>query len=275
MKINQIVSENAIVEGINHPALRGWDEMDANQKRAALNKAGYGDSLPTGSLSSVWLDNFLHQQKLDAQEKEHDLNIGVDERRELQRKADELREIKRQQLRKERLEDEELAYVRAKDKAEREAEMEKIKRKYEHDLTVIDKEHRNNMEAIKTGNAHEINKMDKEHQHEKEMFDREAAEKDKDRVKAEPQKPQQPVEPPEPEEEPVQRPRPQGPTPWHTSQQVGYTPTKPNKPQKDDSDVIDVVARPVKDKDEPQGTLQLGYTKESIDRIIQLAGIKK
>ena len=63
--------------------------------------------------------------------------------------------------------------------------MEKIKRKFQHDLEVINTEHKNNMEAIRTGNAHDIEKMNKEHGHEKEMFDKEAGEKDKDRKERE------------------------------------------------------------------------------------------
>ena len=79
--------------------------------------------------------NYLEKQK---QDREYELNIGTEGRAELKRKADELAELKRQQLRKERIEDEKLAYDRAKDKAEREAEMEKIKRKYEHELKLPD-----------------------------------------------------------------------------------------------------------------------------------------
>ena len=290
MKIKQIVYENTenlrdseLKEYTSNSAMAGLDpDFDRMLLRREARRMG------------MTVDEYLHYLKKQEQDREHELSIGTAGRAELKAKADELAEIKRQQLRKERLQDEELAYSRAKDKAEREAEMEKIKRKYEHELKVIDKEHSNNMEAIRTGNAHEIDKMEREHRHEKEMFDKEAAERDKDRVKPEPQKPQQaqkppkPPKPPEPEEEPEvdnydsetgeplrpQLQRPQKPTQWHTSQQVGYTPTKPQKPN--DDDVIDVVAKPPKDKkDDKPSTPQLGYTKESIDRIIKLAGIKK
>jgi hypothetical protein len=126
-------------------------------------------------------DAYAHQEKMRQQDREHDLNIGSEGRAELKAKADELAEIKRQQLRKEALEDAELAFQRAETRAQREAEMEKIKRQFQHDLDMINTQHKHNMEAIRTGNAHEINKMDKEHQQEKDMFDRQSKEKDKDR----------------------------------------------------------------------------------------------
>jgi len=187
--------------------------------------------------------NYLEKQK---QDQDHELNIGSAGRAELKQKADELAEIKREKLRNERLHDEETAFQRAETGQQRKDEMQKIADKYKHDLTVIDKEHRNNMEAIRTGNSHETNKMSMEFQHEKEMWDRNNPQ----------QKPQSNFEKPipEPEQEPEDNRgnkfnqdtgepiRPQS-NQWHTSQQVGYNPTKPSK--KDD-DVIDVEPKPPK-----------------------------
>lgn len=113
-----------------------------------------------------------HQQRIRQQDREHELAIGSQGRAELKAKAEELAELKRQQRRKEALEDAELAFQRAETVAQRQAEMEKIKRQYQHDLDVINTNHRSNMEAIRTGNKHELDKMEKEHQHEKDMFDR-------------------------------------------------------------------------------------------------------
>jgi hypothetical protein len=131
------------------------------------------------------VDDYVHYLKKKKQDQEYEIEIGPEKRAELKAKADELAEMRRQQLRKEALENAELAFQRAETVAQREAEMEKIKRKFEHDLNVINTEHRNNMEAIKTGNKHDLDKMDKEHGHEKTMFDKEAGERDKDRQERE------------------------------------------------------------------------------------------
>ena len=189
--------------------------------------------------------NYLEKQK---QDQDHELNIGSAGRAELKQKADELAEIKREKLRNERLHDEEVAFQRAKTVQQRKDEMQKIADKYRHDLTVIDKEHRNNMEAIRTGNSHETNKMSMEFQHEKEMWDRNNSQ----------QKPQSNFEKPipEPEQEPEDNQgnnfdqdtgatlRPQS-NQWHTNQQVGYKPTKPTKPSNND-DIVDVEPKPNK-----------------------------
>lgn len=117
-------------------------------------------------------EGYKHQQRIRQQDREHELAIGSQGRAELKAKAQELAELKRQQRRKEALEDAELAFQRAETVAQRQAEMEKIKRQYQHDLDVIDRNHRSNMEAVRTGNKHELDKMEKEHQHEKDMWDR-------------------------------------------------------------------------------------------------------
>jgi len=195
--------------------------------------------------------NYLEKQK---QDQDHELNIGSTGRAELKQKADELAEIKREKLRSERLHDEQVAFQRAETVQQRKDEMQKIAEKYKHDLTVIDKEHRNNMEAIRTGNSHETNKMSMEFQHEKEMWDR-------NNPQQKPQfNPEKPI--PKPEQEPnndnfdqdtgeplkpgFTRPqqRPQQSNQWHTSQQVGYKPTKPTKPN--NNDIVDIEPKPNK-----------------------------
>jgi len=113
---------------------------------------------------------YQHQQDIRQQDREYERAIGTEARADLKQKADELAEIKRQQLRAEALEDAELAFQRAETRAEREAVMEKIKREYQHELDVINTNHRANMEAIRTGNDHEIRKMEREHGHEKDMW---------------------------------------------------------------------------------------------------------
>ena len=157
-----------------------------------------------------------HSSDLTSQDREHELTIGSAGRAEMIRKADELAEMKRVTLRNERLQDEEVAFQRAETIQQRKDEMKKIADKYQHDLTVIDKEHRNNMESIRTGNNHEINKIDKEHAEARREREHSSGESDKDRAERErereqnrpkPEKPK-PVEMPEPEEEPRPRPSP-------------------------------------------------------------------
>lgn len=196
--------------------------------------------------------NYLEKQK---QDQEHELNIGSAGRAELKQKADELAEIKREKLRNERLADEEVAFQRAETVQQRKDEMQKIADKYKQDLTVIDKEHRNNMESIRTGNNHEINKIDKDHAEARREREHSSSESDKDRAERErereqnrpkPEKPK-PVEMPEPEEEP--RPRPSKPTyqQYNAPAQAGLSNTKPPKPSKyDNDDVTDVEPIPNK-----------------------------
>ena len=196
-------------------------------------------------MSVAQYKQYLEKQK---QDQDYELNIGSAGRAELKQKADALAEIKREKLRNERLHDEETAFQRAETVQQRKDEMQKIADKYKHDLTVIDKEHRNNMEAIRTGNSHETNKMSMEFQHEKEMWDR-------NNPQQKPQfNPENPI--PEPEQEPEDNRgnnfdqdtgatlRPQS-NQWHTSQQVGYKPTKPTKPSNND-DIVDVDPKPNK-----------------------------
>ena len=188
----------------NNSAMAGQDpDFDKMLLRRDARKAGMS------------VDDYIQYLNKKKQDQEYELEIGPEKRAELKAKADELAEIRRQQLRKEALEDAELAFQRAETIAQRQAEMEKIKRKFEHELAVINTEHKNNMEAIKTGNKHDLDKMDKEHRQEKDMFDKEAGERDKDRAERERErqqnKPQQPAndfkmpEPEMPEEEPADK----------------------------------------------------------------------
>lgn len=121
-----------------------------------------------------------HSSDLISQDRENELNIGSEGRSELKRKADELAEIKREKLRNERLHDEEVAFQRAETVQQREDEMKKIADQYKHELTVIDKEHRNNMEAIRTNNTFELDKLDKEYNDNQRERDFKSSESDKE-----------------------------------------------------------------------------------------------
>jgi hypothetical protein len=167
------IVQSAIVSGDRSQ----FDMLDPWDKKDALKAAGL---ITVSDLYSYGKDSDLSDRRLQKaiiqrQQDQYDVEIGPEKRNELNRKADELVELRRQQLRKEALQDAESAFTRAETVAQRQAEMEKIKRKFEHDLSVINTEHKNNMEAIRTGNSHEINKMDKEHNHEKAQWNREDA----------------------------------------------------------------------------------------------------
>ncbi len=172
-KILRKIVQSAIVSGDRSQ----FDMMDPSDKTDALRAAGLitADNLYSYRRDSDLSDRRLQQAIIQRQQDQYDVEIGPEKRNELNRKADELVELRRQQLRKEALQDAESAFTRAETVAQRQAEMEKIKRKFEHDLSVINTEHKNNMEAIRTGNSHEINKMDKEHNQEKAQWNREDA----------------------------------------------------------------------------------------------------
>ena len=125
-------------------------------------------------------DEYTHYLAKQKQDREHELNIGSEGRGELKRKADELAEIKREKLRQEKLHDEEVAFQRAETIQQRKDEMQKISDRYKHDLTVIDKEHRNNMEAIRTNNTFELDKLDKEYNDNQRERDFKSGESDKE-----------------------------------------------------------------------------------------------
>lgn len=125
-------------------------------------------------------DQYTHYLAKQKQDREHELNIGSEGRSELKRKADELAEIKREKLRQEKLHDEEVAFQRAETIQQRQDEMKKIADQYKHELTVIDKEHRNNMEAIRTNNTFELDKLDKEYNDNQRERDFKSGESDKE-----------------------------------------------------------------------------------------------
>jgi hypothetical protein len=246
-----ILKDQRLGEGVNHPALQGWDLMSVREKRDALVAAGLAHSRGGTPMTSIALDDFLHAAKLKAQNQEDELGMGAGGRRELQRQADELAEMKRVTLRNERLHDEEVAFQRAETIQQRKDEMKKIADKYEHDLKVIDKEHSNNMQAIRTGNDHEIRKMNMEYQHEKEMWDKNNPKEDPptpeyDYDEPEQTKPQQGNKFDQDTGEPIKPGNSQQSNQWHTSQQL-TSPTKPTKPgNKDDEDITDVEPKPNK-----------------------------
>jgi len=178
---------------------QAWKALDIRQKYKALVDAGLIKLGRFGDLSKKWMNddgtNYpldhtftpdglkdgsldlnkiyrsaqadyqdrTHSSNITSQDRENELNIGSEGRNEVKRKADELAEMRREKLRSERLHDEETAFQRAETVQQREDEMKKIADQYKHDLTVIDKEHRNNMEAIKTNNTFELDKLDKEY----------------------------------------------------------------------------------------------------------------
>ena len=259
-----------------------WNTLGPRDKMTGLYDAGLirsGDSY-NYSRNADLSDQRLQQAILQRQQQQYDVEIGPEKRAELNAKAEELAEMRRQQLRKEKLEDEQIAYERYKDKAEREAAMKKIEMQYQQELTVINTEHRNNMEAIRTGNAHEINKLNMEYA---EAARERQHELDQDKLRQQQQaqqQAQQQSQRPEPEdtndddEEPAEPYRPQAPAgPALTA------PAKPPKPSKyDNDDVIDVDAKEVPDKEPPKPGKppQLPKpTNEAVDllnRIKQLVG---
>ena len=231
-------------EGVNHSALQGWDEMDAGQKRLALDAAGVMAMYDSAFKSSSGLDDILHAARVKAQNQEDELSMGAGGRRELQRQAKQDFEEQRQQLHKEKMEMEKFAWEKANTEAERKHEMAKIEKEYLHDLRKLQMGHQQDMEKILHADTHELNKMKAE-------FNMRQAEREKD-------KPEEPESKPDDESEnnydqdtgePLKPgfSKPQQSNQWHTSQQVGYTPTKPSK-KDDDDDIIDVDAKPVPNK---------------------------
>ena len=225
-------------EGANHSALQGWDEMTRDQKRNVLNKAGISDLYATYSKTPEELDDILHAARVKAQNQEDELSIGAGGRRELQRQAKQDFEEQRQQLHKEKMEMEKFAWEKANTEAERKHEMAKIEKEYLHDLRKLQMGHQQDMEKILHADTHELNKMKAE-------FNMRQAEREKD-------KPKEPESKPDDESgnnydqdtgEPLKPgfSKPQQSNQWHTSQQVGYKPSKDN-----DDDIIDVEPKPNK-----------------------------
>jgi len=241
-----ILKDQRLGEGVNHPALQGWDLMSVQEKRDALVAAGLAHHASNTPMTSIKLDDFLHAAKLKAQNQEDELGMGAAGRRELQRQADELAEMKRVTLRNERLHDEEVAFQRAETIQQRKDEMKKIADKYEHDLKVINTEHSNNMQAIRTGNEHEIKKMNMEYQHEKDMWDKNNPQEKPESEEPEYTKPQQSGDKFDQDTgEPIKPGNSPQSNQWHTSQQLS-APTKPAKPGNKDDDVTDVEPKPNK-----------------------------
>jgi hypothetical protein len=181
-----------------------------------------------GSIFGADPDELAHQNAIRQQDREYAQGAGTEKRLELKRKADEIAEIKREKLRNERVEDEENAFRRYEIQAQRRAEMEKIRRAYEHELKVIDNEHKNNMEVVRTGNDHEITKLNMEYaqanrEREEQRAEREATRRQQQQAPEQPDKPRQ------------TRARPANP------RSERARPARNN-----DDDVVDVDARPVR-----------------------------
>jgi hypothetical protein len=228
--------EESVNEGVNHPALQGWDEMDQRQKRDALQAAGIVDSYDTLNKTPSQLDDILHAARVKAQNQEDELNIGASGRRELQRQAKQDFEEQRQQLHKEKMEMERFAWEKANTEAERKHEITKIDKEYTQELRKLQMSHMQDMEKILHADTHELNKMRAE-------FNMRQAEREQ--VKPRPQRPRpQPQNEPEDERgdnfdqdtgEPI---NPSNPQTWHTNQQVG------SDVKDDEDDIEDVESRP-------------------------------
>jgi len=238
-KQGDVKHKKPFMEGVNHPALQGWDEMDQRQKRDALQAAGIVDSYNTLNKTPSELDDILHAARVKAQNQEDELGMGASGRRELQRQAKQDFEEQRQQLHKEKMEMERFAWDKANTEAERKHEMAKIDKQYTQELRTLQMSHMQDMEKILHADTHELNKMKAE-------FNMRQAEREKAKPEPELQD--------EPENnygdnfdqdtgEPISPNNPQQSNQWHTNQQVGYTPAKPSK--KDD-DVVDVEPKPPK-----------------------------
>jgi hypothetical protein len=247
-------------EGIlDHPALQGWDNMSPAKKADALKTAGFktpfrpytwsekGDGQFTwDGWSGEELDDILHAARVKAANQADELNMSAADRRELQRQAKQDFEAQRQQLHKEKMEMERFAWEKTNTEAERKHEINKIEKEYLHDLRKLQMGHQQDMEKILHADTHELNKMKAE-------FNMRQAEREQ--VKPRPQQSQQ-AEPDdnnfdqdtgEPLKPGFTRPQQQS-NQWHTNQQVGYSPTKPNK----NNNVTDV---------EPKPPLRLGNSK--------------
>jgi predicted HTH domain antitoxin len=98
------------------------------------------------------------------QDATYQVQIGPEKRAELSKMVEELAEMRRQQARKEKLEDEAIAYQRYQDEQQRQDAFKKIEMQYQQELKVINTNHANGMEAIRTGNSHEIQKIELAHQ---------------------------------------------------------------------------------------------------------------
>jgi len=204
---------------------------------------------------------YKHYLATQDQDREYELTIGPAARAELKRQADEIAELKRQQLRQERLEDEAAAHQRYTEKAEREMEMEKIRKAYQHELNVINNKHTNSLQTLNAENSHDIRKLSIQQQHELTML--KANQPERPTRPQRPGRPQRPTAEPEddfePEPEISVKPapmtsnkpsignanfdsetgKPLKPQQWHTSQQLPYK-KPPALGYKNDDDVTDI-----------------------------------
>jgi hypothetical protein len=247
-QVENSLKDAPVSEGVNHSALQGWDEMDANQKTKALQQAGfkkpfrqYNWSDKEGHGQYTWdgwsseeLDDILHAAKVKELDQADELTMSASDRRGLQRQAKQDFEAQRQQLHKEKMEMERFAWEKANTEAERKHEIAKIEKEYLHDLRKLQMGHQQDMEKILHADTHELNKMKAE-------FNMRQAEREKENVQVPPaQQTPQDASGQNFDQDTGAPLRPQQSDQWHTSQQVGYTPGKPGP------DVTDVEVKPNK-----------------------------
>jgi hypothetical protein len=162
------IIKNALVTG----NIEQWQDLTANEKLSAFNEI-YPESYKlfknttynlTGFVPKEEdIDNALYSMIKKRQDDSYQIQIGPEKRAELSKMVEELAEMRRQQARKEKLEDEAIAYQRYQDEQQRQDAFKKIEMQYKQELKVIDTNHRNGMEAIRTGNSHEIQKIELAH----------------------------------------------------------------------------------------------------------------
>jgi hypothetical protein len=162
------IIKNALVTG----NIEQWQDLTANEKLSAFNEI-YPESYKlfknttynlTGFVPKEEdIDNALYSMIKKRQDDSYQIQIGPEKRAELSRMVEELAEMRRQQARKEKLEDEAIAYQRYQDEQQRQDAFEKIEMQYQQELKVINTNHRNGMEAIRTNNSHEIQKIELAH----------------------------------------------------------------------------------------------------------------
>jgi hypothetical protein len=147
--------------------LEQWHALSAYDKKNAFEFT-YGNDINTvvGTYfpTEEQMDNFVYTTIKKRQDATYQVQIGTEKRAELSKMVEELAEMRRQQARKEKLEDEAIAYQRYQDEQQRQDAFKKIEMQYQQELKVIDTNHRNGMEAIRTGNSHEIQKIELAHQ---------------------------------------------------------------------------------------------------------------
>jgi hypothetical protein len=169
MPLEEMYSKDAIALLKNALAtgnLEQWHELEPGQKVEVMKENGIDlfRLFKTYNPSEEQLDNALYDMIKQRQDATYQVQIGTEKRAELSKMVEELAEMRRQQARKEKLEDEAIAYQRFQDEQQRQDAFKKIEMQYQQELKVIDTNHRNGMEAIRTGNSHEIQKIELAHQ---------------------------------------------------------------------------------------------------------------